>query len=45
VGPAFDEAVARLRAEYDRCTAFDCNADVRYHVVLTVERPTYEHSR
>jgi len=36
---SFDEAVARLREEYDRALAEQANGDRRhFHVVLTVER-------
>lgn len=35
---AWEEAVRRLKAEYDACIAIPENAGVKYHVVLTVER-------
>ncbi len=36
---AFEEAVRRLKEEYDICRAIEGNEDVNYHLVLTVERP------
>ena len=37
---AFEEAVRRLREEYRTCVAYgDGNANVSYHMVITVERP------
>jgi hypothetical protein len=35
---AFDEAVRRLREEYEACAKYEINSNVNYHLVLTVER-------
>ncbi len=36
---AFDEAVSRLRAAYERYAGVDANAEANWHLALTVERP------
>lgn len=36
-GGAFEEAVERLRQEYEACQN-DANTDANFHLVLTVER-------
>lgn len=35
---AFDEAMRRIRAEYEVCERAAANAEARFHLVLTVER-------
>ncbi|HSR50924.1 MAG TPA: hypothetical protein VLV83_08845 [Acidobacteriota bacterium] len=35
---AFEEAVRRLRQEYEACCKPECNAQANFHLVLTVER-------
>ena len=39
---AFDEAVHRLKLEYNECVAVDANLNVSYHLILTVGRPEEE---
>lgn len=34
---AFDEAVRRIKAEYDTCVKLGCNVNVSYHLTLGVE--------
>jgi hypothetical protein len=36
---AFDEAAKRLQEEYLECVKHECNESVKYHLVLTLERP------
>jgi len=38
-GEAFDEAAARVKAEYETLLEFDSNKAANFHLILTVERP------
>lgn len=45
-GTAFDEAVKRLRTEFDNCIlGWGDTKDVDYHLVLTVDSPRHKAAR